>query len=1851
MADKWRENQCELSLLTVLLGVLLPTCRTNMFTNHWAVRIAGGDHEANRIASKYEYINMGQIGTLQDYYHFYHSKTIKRSVMSSRGTHNFISMEPKVEWIQQQVVKRRIKRDYKQNNVQSTYFNDPKWPSMWYMHCSDNAHHCQSDMNIVGAWKRGYTGKNVVVTILDDGIERNHPDLMQNYDAQASTDINGNDFDPMPRYDASNENKHGTRCAGEVAATANNSHCTVGIAFNAKIGGVRMLDGDVTDMVEAKSLSLNPQHVHIYSASWGPDDDGKTVDGPASLAREAFENGIRTGRRGYGSVFVWASGNGGRSRDHCSCDGYTNSIYTISISSTTESGKKPWYLEECASTLATTYSSGESYDRKVITTDLRQRCTDSHTGTSASAPMAAGIIALALEANPFLTWRDVQHIIVRTSRQGHLNALDWKTNAAGHKVSHLYGFGLMDAEAMVIEAEKWITVPAQHICVESTDRQIRTIRPDHVIRSIYKATGCADNTNHHVNYLEHVVVRITITHPRRGDLAIYLTSPSGTKSQLLANRLFDHSMEGFKNWEFMTTHCWGEKAIGEWVLEIYDTPSQLRNFKTPGKLKEWSLVLYGTSIQPYSPRNDVPKVDRVRSSPEDEPADDYSMDEYTGPCDAECSEVGCDGPGPHHCSDCLHFYYKAKNNTRICVPECPPGHYFADKKRCKKCFSHCEMCVGGRTDQCTSCKSGYYLNEESNSCISNCPVGSYLNENKNLCRKCGENCKSCTSEQTCTECRHGLSLQGSKCAVSCEDGKYYTIGKKECEPCHRLCATCTGPGIDNCINCTEDTLFEDGRCVQTCSSGYYLSQSKLYRTCKKCDGSCIACSGPGDRNCTSCPEGYVLEGSVCVVGTVCKDGQYFDISGSCKSCDTPCIKCTGPGKGNCISCAITRILDDGHCVLQCPLGKYQINRQCHLCHHTCHDCNGSEPDKCTSCGNDENGRMRFLYKGECRDACPKGYLAVDNTCVQCPENCELCSSDSTCVRCFHGFYLEDDSCQKLQCAEGEVEDPDIEKCMTCEERCRECQPYDPSICTACINGYYMYESFCYAICPDHTYSMDSLMLCIECDIACASCTEEACLLCEEGFYLQDAVCISNCGPGFYPDDIDRECDTCYRTCEFCLGPDYDECSSCKKGFELQDGKCINPLKTQPKAGTYWNDEKDFQPCDPSCKTCNVSATACTSCPQGTFLLEESCTHSCPRGTFSNEKDRRCEKCTADCEVCSESNVCLKCVSDYLHDGRCYKTCPEGYFGLKGNCTKCSQECKTCAEGGTLCLSCHGPKVLEQATCKTSCSVGHTDIDGVCEHCSTNCKTCADKEICTECMDDYFLYEHKCQYYCPDGYYDEVGKCLQCDLMCATCNGPNSNDCEKCSSHNYYLYNGECFKTCPKGTYYETVTEDCQDCDTTCETCSNSKTCDKCKHDFYKNSQGDCVSHGDCSLYEYLLEHRGCRPCHRHCLRCMGGTENQCLSCREGQYLLGSTCLNSCPAGHYTDDDESRCLPCHSTCETCSGRSSTNCLSCKAGWYLLGHSCVEACIQGYFADNTTGKCEMCDKKCETCSGPTPCDCLSCYKNFFLMHSKRQCYSSCPESYYEDEAQRTCGRCHPTCKTCTSYGAFSCISCVWSYQLTGGICHSQCLAGEFKVKEDPDVQCDKCHDSCVECKGPGPLNCTVCQASMVLYTDESRCVHCCSAKPDDSGECCDCTETLEECVLMTGLLEDNKGNKKTSLFIVTTILLILTIGGILFFWRKSRAKVKSVAKAGYEKLPDQTKSFQSFKSNRESTSSFQRDQVIEYHDRDEEEEDNDDDDDDIVYMGQDGTVYRKFKYGLLEDDEEDDLEYDDESYSFR
>lgn len=91
-------------------------------------------------------------------------------------------------------------------------FNDPKWEDQWYLRGQMPGK--RLSMRVQEAWDAGFTGKGVTVTILDDGIETDHPDLKQNYLDKASTDINSDDHDPSPRYDPNNENKHGTRCAG-----------------------------------------------------------------------------------------------------------------------------------------------------------------------------------------------------------------------------------------------------------------------------------------------------------------------------------------------------------------------------------------------------------------------------------------------------------------------------------------------------------------------------------------------------------------------------------------------------------------------------------------------------------------------------------------------------------------------------------------------------------------------------------------------------------------------------------------------------------------------------------------------------------------------------------------------------------------------------------------------------------------------------------------------------------------------------------------------------------------------------------------------------------------------------------------------------------------------------------------------------------------------------------------------------------------------------------------------------------------------------------------------------------------------------------------------------------------------------------------------------------------------------------------------------------------------------------------------------------------------------------------------------------------------------------------------------
>ena len=147
-----------------------------------------------------------------------------------------------------------------------------------------------------------------------------------------------------------------------------------------------------------------------------------------------------------------------------------------------------------------------------------------------------------MEANPALNWRDVQHIIVRTSKKANLKADDWIVNAAGYNLSHAFGFGLMDAGAMVKLALDWKSVPEQMQC-ESDVRlreEVALAGRDNT-QLLVNLTDCVGQVSH----VEHVHLTVQISSKtRRGLFSIELESPAGTVSKLLAPRPLDNSLSG-----------------------------------------------------------------------------------------------------------------------------------------------------------------------------------------------------------------------------------------------------------------------------------------------------------------------------------------------------------------------------------------------------------------------------------------------------------------------------------------------------------------------------------------------------------------------------------------------------------------------------------------------------------------------------------------------------------------------------------------------------------------------------------------------------------------------------------------------------------------------------------------------------------------------------------------------------------------------------------------------------------------------------------------------------------------------------------------------------------------------------------------------------------------------------------------------------------------------------------------------------------------------------------------------------------------------------------------------------------
>ncbi|CAC5363922.1 FURIN [Mytilus coruscus] len=465
---------------------------------------------------QYEYIGQFWIGNTKYITAQIRQKKTKEALSTLREDSNVkaLRQSPEISWVEQEKAYVRKARTV-----------DTEWPNLWYLNGD-----ISPTMKVDKAWAAGYSGKGITIAVLDDGLQTDHPDLAVNIDTANNRDIYDNDYDPNP----TNGSSHGTEVSGLIGAVKDNSICVVGVAFKSTLIGIRILGAlGISDSDEAQALTHYISKVDIYSNSWGP-DDGIGFNGPKSITKAALQNGVTYGRNGKGVIYIWAAGNGGTT-DNCNADGYVNSIYTVAITSV-QIGQNAWYAEVCAPVLAAAYGGSKS-DKFLTTTTTPSGCKNKGVeGTSYAAPIASGIVALTLEANPNLTWRDIQHLIVLTSNRNGFNDTydNWSINGAKKEFNQVLGFGLMDAEGMISYGKNWVPVPIQQTCTLSK------------------------------------------------------RSPSLYQDEE------DTSAAGNQTWAFMSVHFWKENPTGTWYLEIH---SYLNTVTVT--LNSWSLKFYGTSTDPW----------------------------------------------------------------------------------------------------------------------------------------------------------------------------------------------------------------------------------------------------------------------------------------------------------------------------------------------------------------------------------------------------------------------------------------------------------------------------------------------------------------------------------------------------------------------------------------------------------------------------------------------------------------------------------------------------------------------------------------------------------------------------------------------------------------------------------------------------------------------------------------------------------------------------------------------------------------------------------------------------------------------------------------------------------------------------------------------------------------------------------------------------------------------------------------------------------------------------------------------------------------------------------------------------
>jgi proprotein convertase subtilisin/kexin type 2 len=449
------------------------------------------------------------------------------------------------------------------------------------------------DLTVEPAWRLA-RGEGVVVTVVDDGVDLAHEDLSENADPARSHDYLGNAVPELT--------EHGTAVAGLIGARDENGIGGRGVAPRATVVSFNLLQ-DSTSANELDAMVRGLDVVQVSNNSWGDADDGTgqltTAD---ALWLMGVRRGITEGRGGRGIIYLFPSGNGadGRYVDDSNFDGQANSRFVFAIGAVGDDGKRAGYSEAGANVLVSA-PAGDRGGHYVFTTDVTGAAgynsgrtagepsdpnyTQTFQGTSASTPLVAGVVALVLQTNPELTWRDVRRVLARSARRNDAAHPDWTANGAGLLVNHEYGFGVVNAEAAVTLAAMTMAGRPERT-FESPVTTVNQPIPDANatgVTSVLTVQGSG------VAALDVVEVTLTIDHSYSGDLDVRLEHEGGGFSRLHPNHACaPPGCSRLSGVTFTSVRHLDEAGDGRWRLVVRDTSPQ-----DVGRVVSWSLRLFG----------------------------------------------------------------------------------------------------------------------------------------------------------------------------------------------------------------------------------------------------------------------------------------------------------------------------------------------------------------------------------------------------------------------------------------------------------------------------------------------------------------------------------------------------------------------------------------------------------------------------------------------------------------------------------------------------------------------------------------------------------------------------------------------------------------------------------------------------------------------------------------------------------------------------------------------------------------------------------------------------------------------------------------------------------------------------------------------------------------------------------------------------------------------------------------------------------------------------------------------------------------------------------------------------------